>query len=58
VAVRLYVPKPWAQAPKRRQQARLPAEVAFQTKPDIALTLLDQARAWGVPPRGVVAEAD
>jgi SRSO17 transposase len=58
VAVRLYVPKTWAQAPARRQQARVPAEVAFQTKPEIALTLLDQARAWGVPHRCVVADAD
>jgi SRSO17 transposase len=58
VAVRLYLPKSWAHDPERRQQARLPTEVAFQTKPEIALALLDQARAWGVPYRCVVADAD
>jgi SRSO17 transposase len=58
VAVQWYLPRTWATDPERRQQARVPAHVAFQTKPEIALQLLDQARAWGVPHRGVVADAD
>jgi SRSO17 transposase len=58
VGVRWYLPQAWAEDLDRRSKARVPAEVAFQTKPEIALTRLDQARAWGVPHRGVVADAD
>jgi SRSO17 transposase len=36
----------------------MPAAMTFQTKPEIALALVDQARAWGVPPRCLVADAD
>jgi SRSO17 transposase len=58
VAARLYLPAAWGEDSERRCKARVPAEVPFQTKPEIALTLLDQARAWGVPHRCVVADAD
>jgi SRSO17 transposase len=58
VAVRLYLPKTWAHDPERRQRARVPADVALQPTPEIALALRDQARAWGVRHCGVVAAAD
>src|SRR5215475_12487504 len=58
VAVRLYLPQTWAENRERRGDARVPEEVTFQTKPEIALALLDQARTWGVPHRCVVADAD
>jgi SRSO17 transposase len=57
VAVRLYLPQAWAEDLARRGKARVPDEGRFQTTPEIAVALLDQARAWGVPHRCVVADA-
>ena len=42
VGYRLYLPKDWAEDHERREKAEVPEEVAFQTKPEIAL---DQIRA-------------
>src|SRR5215472_11606054 len=58
VATRLYLPKAWAHDPARREKAQVPHDITFQTKPQIALNLLDQAKAWGVRWACVVADAD
>jgi SRSO17 transposase len=50
VAYRLYLPKDWADDPLRRAKAGVPADITFQTKPEIALHQLRQAVADGVPP--------
>ena len=50
IAYRLYLPKDWAGDPLRRAIAGVPADVLFQTKPEIALQQLRQAVADGVPP--------
>src|SRR5512147_1240933 len=57
VATRLYLPEPWAQDTARRKKAKIPEEVAFRTKPQIALDLLDKARSWGVRWACVTADA-
>jgi SRSO17 transposase len=56
VAHRLYLPEAWANDPERRQQARIPKEVRFQTKLEIALGQMRQALADGIAPATVLAD--
>lgn len=58
VASRLYLPESWAAEDDRRQCAHVPAAVSFQTKAELALELLDEARRCQVPHSCVVADAD
>ncbi len=57
VSAQLFLPESWTQDAERRKQARVPEEIQQQTKPEIALGLLDQARQWGVPIQAVVVDA-
>jgi SRSO17 transposase len=53
---RLYLPAEWCQDPERRAQAQVPEEVAFQTKPEQAMAMLEAAWQAGVPMRWVTGD--
>ena len=53
IGYRLYLPKEWAEDTKRREKTEVPAEIEFQTKPEIALEQIRAAVAEQVA-RGVV----
>ena len=57
VSAHLFLPESWTQDAKRRKLAQVPQEMDQQTKPEIALGLLDRARHWGVPIGTVVVDA-
>jgi SRSO17 transposase len=57
VSAQLFLPESWTQDAERRKQARIPEEIEPQTKPEIALGLLDRARQWSVPIQEVVVDA-
>ncbi|MHC4448303.1 MAG: IS701 family transposase [Planctomycetota bacterium] len=57
VAWRLYLPESWAGDRERCGCAGVPQEVAFQTKPQIALAQIRAALAEGVAPGTVLVDA-
>src|SRR5271156_5621049 len=57
IAWRLYLPQAWADDADRRKAAKVPAEVTFQSKTQIALDQIKTAKAQGVAPGVVLADA-
>lgn len=57
IAWRLYLPQAWIEDPERRKKAKVPAEIAFQTKPQIALEQIRTAKTLGIAPGVVLADA-
>jgi SRSO17 transposase len=57
VSAQLYLPESWISDDERRKRTHVPAEISQQTKPAMALALLDRAQAWGMPIQAVVVDA-
>jgi SRSO17 transposase len=52
----LYLPEEWCLDERRREQAKIPAQVAFQTKAQLACALTEEARGWEIPQAPVLAD--
>src|SRR6201988_1667020 len=57
IAHRLYLPEDGAKDRARRDKARVPETIAFQTKPEIAFGQISAAQAAGLPPGVVLMDA-
>ena len=53
----LYLPKSWTADPKRRREAKIPDEVGFKTKIDLALEMIERAVQDRVPGSIVLADS-
>jgi SRSO17 transposase len=52
----LYLPEEWCADPERRRKAKIPEQVVFQTKPQLAASLAEQAAGWDLPAAPILAD--
>ena len=57
VGWRLYLPAEWCDDWERRRKAKIPDGISFQTKPELAGELCEQAAAWEVPAAPILADS-
>jgi SRSO17 transposase len=57
IAYRLYLPEVWAEDADRRRKAKVPTDVVFKSKPEIALEQIQVALADGVAPGVILGDA-
>ena len=53
---RLHLPEEWCNDAERRERAKVPEDVVFQTKPEQAMAMLEHAWQAGVPMRWVAGD--
>jgi SRSO17 transposase len=54
---RLYLPEEWCDDLERRRKAKIPDEVVFETKSQLARDLCEQAAGWELPVAPVLADS-
>ena len=53
---RLYLPEEWCDDLLRRRKAKIPDEVCFQTKPELAVGVCEAAAGWEIPVAPILAD--
>jgi SRSO17 transposase len=53
----LYLPRKWTDRPERRAEGRIPEDVVFRTKHELALAMIDRALADALPRGPVLADS-
>jgi SRSO17 transposase len=53
----LYLPEDWCEDPERRRKAKIPKEVAFQTKPELGFALIRRAATFQIKRAPVLGDA-
>ena len=52
----LYLPQDWCADEQRRRKAKISDEVAFKTKPELGVELIERAAGWDVPNAPVLGD--
>lgn len=53
---RLYLPEEWCGDDLRRRKAKIPDDVAFKTKPELAAGVCEQVSGWEIPVAPILAD--
>jgi SRSO17 transposase len=52
----LYLPEGWCSDRERRRKAKIPEQLVFQTKPQLASALVERASTWELPAGPILAD--
>ncbi len=52
----LYLPEEWCQDVERRRKTKIPEQIAFRTKPELGVELIERAVGWDVPAAPVLGD--